>query len=185
MASRMTLVVAVLALVGATVATAQATEVVGRIDRIELEQRVVTLSDGRMYRLTPDTIVSVNSQPVTLSTLVPGQTVVIRSGQAVALQNGQYIVVGPGQTVTPAAPDAPSVVIAPPATVTPAGVRQTVYAKIKDVDEDGTVKIDTGRDSFEMKMSRDLVRQIREGDTVQLEMTVVPAGSPAASPATR
>ena len=185
MALRMTLAVAALALVGATVATAQTTEVIGRIDRIEPEQRVVILSDGRMYRLTPDTVVYVDRRPVALSTLAPGQTVMIRSGQAVALQNGQYLVVSPGQTVTRAAPGGTSVVITPPATATPAGVRQTIYARIKDVDEDGTVKIDTGQDSFKLKMSRDLVRQIREGDTVQLDMTVVPAGTPAASPTTR
>jgi hypothetical protein len=34
-------------------------------------------------------------------------------------------------------------------------------------------------------MNRELGRQFREGDTVQIEMTIVPAGTPAASPATR
>lgn len=181
MALRTTLV-AVLALAGATVATAQTTEVIGRVERIVPEEHVLVLNDGRMYRMTPSTVVYVDRQPVTLSALAPGQTVTIRSGEAVTLQNGQYVVVNPG---TPAAPGASSVVITPPATATPIGVRQTLYARVKDVDRDGTVTIDTGQDSFEVQLSRDTVRQIREGDTIRLDMTVVPAGAPAASPLNR
>ena len=54
-----------------------------------------------------------------------------------------------------------------------------------DVDDDGTVKIDTGTDSFEVTMSRDLVRSVREGDTVRLDMTGVPGGTPSAAPIRR
>lgn len=174
--------VAVLALAGAAVATAQTTEVIGRIDRIVPEEHVVILNDGRMYRVTPSTVVHVDRRPMTLSMLEPGQTVTIRSGEAVTLENGRYVVVGPP---TPAQPGTSSVVITPPATATPIGLRQTLYGKVEDVDNDGTVKIDTGQDSFKVKLSRDVVRQLREGDTVQLDMTIVPAGAPAASPRVR
>jgi hypothetical protein len=114
--------------------------------------------------------------------------VVIRSGESVALQNGQYVVVSPAPAVmAPAAPGGAQVVITPPATATatPVGVRQTLYGRVDDVDDDGTVKIDTGTDSFKVKMSRDLVRSVREGDTVQLDVMVVPGGSPSASPIRR
>lgn len=178
-----TTLVAVLALAGATVATAQTTEVIGRIDRIVPEEHVLVLNDGRMYRVTPSTVLYVDRKPVTLSALAPGQSVVIRSGEAVTLQNGEYVVVNRGATI--ATPGGSGVVVTPPATATQIGVRQTLYARVTDVDDDGTVKVDTGRDSFEVELSRDAVRQIREGDTVQLDMTVVPAGRPAASPLNR
>lgn len=198
MALRMTLAIAVLALVGAVAAPAGAADVTGRVIRIEPEHHVVVLSDGRTYRLSSNTVVYVGDRAVTLGALSPGQTVVIRSGQAAEIQNGQTITVSPGQPATPAAPGpaaasgpavapgpaaAPgsTVVVTPPATTSP-GVRQTLYGRVDDVDDDGTVKIDTGRDSFKVTLSRDLVRQIREGDTVQLDLTVVPAGTPAASP---
>jgi hypothetical protein len=185
MVLRMTTLAVVLALAVIGDAAAQTIDVSGRVHRIEPEQHVVVLSDGRMYRVTPNTVIHVDRRPVTLSALAPGQTVTILSGEAVALQNGQYVVVTPGSTATGASPGTPSVVIPPPATVTPLGVRQTLYGRVKDVDNDGTVKIDTGRDSFEVKMTRDLVRQIREGDTVQLDLSVIPAGTPAAAPRSR
>ena len=180
--------IAALALFGTTAAAAQTADVTGRIERIEPDQRVLVLSDGRMYRITPSTVVYVDRQPVTLAGLTPGQNVVIRSGESVALQNGQYVVVSPAPAVTaPAAPGGAQVVITPPATATatPVGVRQTLYGRVDDVNDDGTVKIDTGTDSFKVKMSRDLVRSVREGDTVQLDVTVVPGGSPSASPIRR
>jgi hypothetical protein len=186
MASRTPTLIAALALFGVTAAAAQTTDVTGRIERIEPDQRVLVLNDGRMYRITPDTVVYVDRQPVTLAGLTPGQTVIIRSGESVALRNGQYVVVSPAPAATaPGAAGGSPVVITPPAAATPVGVRQTLYGRVDDVNDDGTVKIDTGTDSFKVKMSRDLVRSVREGDTVQLDMTVVPRGTPSASPIRR
>jgi len=74
------------------------------------------------------------------------------------------------------------VIVAPPAAAVTAGVRQTIYGKVENVDRDGTVKVAVDNDTFKVKLSRDMVRQLREGDRVQLDMTIVPAGTPAASP---
>ncbi len=179
----LTRLVAMLALAGVAVAEAQTGDVIGRIERIEPDQRVVVLANGQTYRITPSTVVYVDHQPVTLNALTRGQAVVIRAGEAVALQNGQYVVVSPAPAVTAQAPSPPpaSVVITPPATA-PAGVRQTIYGRVDDVDNDGTVKVAIDGDSFEVKLGRDTVRQFREGDRVQIDMTVVPPGTPAASP---
>lgn len=183
MALRMTLALAVLALFGAAAAPAGAADVTGRIIRIERigpAQHVVVLSDGRTYRVPSNAVVLVDDRAVALGALSPGQTVVIRSDQAVEIQGGATVTTTPVQPAPPAV-SGPAVVVTPPAAI-PVGARHTVYGRVKDVDDDGTVKIDTGRDSFEVTLSRDLVRQIRAGDTVQLDMTVVPAGAPAASP---
>lgn len=186
---RTALVVALLTLVGVGAAPVSAADVTGqiiRIERVEPEQHLIVFSDGRTYRLPSTTVVHVDGRVVALGALTPGQTVVIRSGQAVEIQNRPAVTVSPGQAPAPGAPSAtsapgPTVVVAPPAT-TPPGVRQTLYGRVDDVDDDGTVKIATGRDSFKVTLSRDLVRQIREGDTVQLDMSIVPAGAPATSP---
>jgi hypothetical protein len=178
---QMTLAIALL-LTSATAAMSQGADVTGQIVRIEPEHHVLVLSNGQMYRVTTGTTVLMNNQPVTLGGLRPGQSVVIRSGEPVTLQNGQYVVVSsPAVAQTPPAP-APNVIVAPPASALPAGVRQTMYGKVEDIDSDGTVKVAVDGDSFEVRLSRDMVRQLREGDRVQLDMTIVPAGTPAASP---
>ena len=187
---RILVTVVALLLASTTLAIAQIADVGGQIVRIEPDQHVIVLANGQMYRVTPTTTLLVNSQPVSFSGLRAGQSVVIRAGEPVMFQNGQYIVVGQaapsvstGQIVTqaPTAPP-PSVIVAPPATAVPAGVRQTVFGKVEDVNNDGTVKIALDKDSFKVRLSRDMVRQLREGDRVQLDMTIVPGGSPAASP---
>src|SRR5437762_3989703 len=129
----------VLAVILASVATAaaQTGEIIGRIERIEPDQQLIVLANGQMYRVTPNTVLYVNNQPVALNTLRPGQNVVIRTGEPVALSN-------PPATV----------VVAPPATAVPVGVRHTIYGRIKDINEDGTVKIATGRDSFKVQLSQ-------------------------------
>ena len=177
---RMTLAIALL-LTSATAAMSQSAEVTGQIVRVEPEHHVLVLSNGQMYRVTTGTTVLMNNQPVTLCGLRPGQSVVIRSGEPVALQNGQYVVIGAPAVAQAPAP-APNVIVAPPATAVPAGVRQTMYGKVEDIDSNGTVKVAVDGDSFKVRLSRDMVRQLREGDRVQLDMTIVPAGTPAASP---
>jgi hypothetical protein len=186
MMHRILTLVAALTLLGAGAATAQTVtvttpqpgDVVGLVERIEPDQQVIVLDNGQMYRITPGTTFYVNNQPVAVSTIRPGQTVVIRSAQPVARQSGQHVVVTqPGASASPASGAPAQVVVAPPAVATPVGVRQTIYGRVDDVDDDGSVKITTDRDSFEIKMSRDLVRQLREGDTVQLDLAFVPAGS--------
>lgn len=181
---RIARLVATLALAGVAVAEAQTGDVIGRIERIEPDQRILVLANGQMYRLTPSTVVYVDNQPVAPGALTRGQTVTIRAGEAVAFQNGQYVVVSPAPTVAAQAPSAPpaSVVITPPAPAAPAGVRQTLYGRVDDVDDDGTVKVAIDDDSFKVKLGRDTVRQFREGDRVQIDMMVVPPGTPAASP---
>lgn len=191
MALRTAALVAVLALAGATGAAGQTSGVTGRIERIDAGQQVLVLSDGRVYRLTPETVIYVDRQRVAPTALAAGQTVVVQAGDAVTVQNGKEIVVSRGEP-TQAPPGASQVVILspPPAPSAapapgPPPVRQTLYGRVDDVDDDGTIKVDTGPDSFKVRMNRELVRQFREGDTVQIEMTIVPAGTPAASPATR
>lgn len=169
------LVAAALLLGTVTVAAAQTQT--GTVVRVDPRSRVVVLADGRMYRVTPDTLLVVENQPASIETLSPGQRVLIHSGEVVALRNGQYVAVvpTPGETV----------VAQSPTMAVPVGVRQTILGRVDDVDSDGEVKIKTDRDSFEIKVSPEAVRQIKEGDNVTLEVTITPPGAPAASPSTR
>ena len=64
----------------------------------------------------------------------------------------------------------------------PVGVRQTVFGTISDVDRNGEVKIKTQRDSFEIRVSPDVARQIKKGDNVTLDVMITPPGAPSASP---
>src|SRR6185312_1268152 len=128
---RSTMAFVAAALLLGTVAVASAQMETGTVVRVDPQSRVVLLDDGRMYRVTPNTMLVVENQPATLGTLVPGQRVMIQSGEVVVLRNGQY--------VTAAAP-APAVVAQAPAVVTPApsmavpvGVRQTIYGTVTDV----------------------------------------------------
>jgi len=131
-----------------------------------------------MYRVTPDTVLVVGNQPASIETLSPGQQVMIQSGEVVTLRNGQYVAVAP-------APGQGAVVAQAPAMAVPIGVRQTIFGRVDDVDSDGKVKIKTDRDSFEIKVAPEALRQIKEGDNVTLEVTITPPGAPAASPSTR
>jgi hypothetical protein len=131
-----------------------------------------------MYRVTPDTLLVVENQPASIETLSPGQRVLIHSGEVVALRNGQYVAVVP-------TPGEATAVAQAPAMAVPVGVRQTILGRVDDVDSDGEVKIKTDRDSFEIKVAPEALRQIKEGDNVTLEVTITPPGAPAASPSTR
>jgi preprotein translocase subunit YajC len=182
-------VAGVLLLSAATLASAQSMET-GTIVRIDPPSRVIMLDDGRMYRVTPQTVVLVDNQRAQLSTLAPGQRVVIQSGEGVTLQNGQYVTTQPSAVVTPApgttvVTQAPPVVTPAPATTVPVGLKQTFYGVVTDVDKNGDVKIKTQKDSFEIKVGPEALRQVKKGDAVTLDVTIAPPGTPAASPSTR
>lgn len=179
-------VAGVLLLGAATLASAQSMET-GTVVRIDPQSKVVILDDGRMYRVTPNTVLVVDSQPAQFTALTPGQRVMIQSGEVVALRNGQYVavtgtpaVVTPGPAVVTPAP-APVIAQAPAAAV-PVGLKQTFYGTVTDVDKNGDVKIKTQRDSFEIKVGPEALRQVKKGDSVTLDLTIAPPGTPAASP---
>lgn len=174
-------VAGVLLLGAATVASAQSMET-GTVVRIDPQSRVVILDDGRMYRVTDNTVLVVDNQRAPFTALSPGQRVVIQSGEVVALRGGQYVAVSPPPAVVA---QAPTVVTPAPATAVPMGLRQTFYGTVTDVDKDGEVKIKTQRDSFEIKVGPEALRQIKKGDAVTLDLTIAPPGAPAASPPTR
>lgn len=158
------------ALLLGTVAVATAQMETGRVVRVDPQSRVVVLEDGRMYRVTPNTVLVVDNQPAQIATLAPGQRVTVQSGEVVTLRDGQYVAVA--QTSAPA-------------TAVPVGVRQTIRGTVSEVDSDGEVKIKTDRDAFEIKVPTEALRQIKEGDHVTLEVVITPPGAPAASPPTR
>jgi len=154
----------------------------GTVVRIDPQSKVVILDDGRMYRVTDNTVLVVDNQRAPFTALSPGQRVVIQSGEVVALRGGQYVAVSPPPAVVA---QAPTVVTPAPATAVPMGLRQTFYGTVTDVNKDGDVKIKTQRDSFEIKVGPEALRQIKKGDAVTLDLTIAPPGAPAASPPTR
>jgi len=167
-----------------TVAVASAQMQTGAVVRIDPQSKVLLLDDGRMYRVTPNTMLVVENQPAPFTALVPGQRVMIQSGEVVMLRDGQYVAVAQA----PAAPvQTPAVVTqAPaPATAVPVGVRQTIVGTVSDVDRSGEVKIKTASDSCEVKMPSEPARQIKKGDNVTVDLTITPPSAPAASPAIR
>jgi hypothetical protein len=194
MRSRIAVLIVALVLVTAGLATAQVAvdASTGTIVRIDSQSSVVMLDDGRMYRVTPSTVLFVDNRPATLATLRPGERVVIRSGEPVLYREGRYVTVqaAPPSPVVTQLPPPPVVAQTPPAQTvvvpappaTPVGVRQTLYGTIDDVDRNGKVKIKTDRDSFETRVAPDALRQIRKGDNVVIDLTIVPPGTPAASP---
>ena len=180
MRSRLALAVAAFVLGTVAVASAQVMDS-GTVVRIDPQSSVVMLEDGRMYRVTPSTVFLVDNRPSQFTTLRPGERVVIQSGEPVIYRDGRYIALQP---VQPAVPSGSTVITqAPPViTQTPAlaGVRQTIYGTITDVDRDGKVKIKTDRDSFEARVSPEALRQVRKGDNVVIDLTISSPG--AASP---
>ena len=63
----------------------------GRIARLDTAAGVVILEDGRMYRVTPGTVLLVDNRAVPFGQLRAGSPVVIRAGEHVALRDGQYV----------------------------------------------------------------------------------------------
>ncbi len=140
----------------------------GVVTRVDVPQRVVVLDNGRMYQLTGDTVL-VNGQPVVITSVQPGSRVTLTSPTVVEYRDGRYVAVAPG---------APAAVVA-----APAGLRQTIYGRVTDVDRD-EIRVKTDQDSFEIRMPNAGTSGIRKGDTVQLDVTVNPA-APSASPRAR
>jgi intein/homing endonuclease len=186
MRSRIALFAMTLVLGVAAFAWAQVAVESGTVVRIDPQSSVVMLSDGRMYRVTPNTVFMIDNRPAAFTTLRSGDRVVIQSGEPVVYREGRYVAMAPAPTVVAPAPGQ-VVVQAPPAPAAPAtamavpvGVRQTIYGTVSDVDRDGKVKIKTQNDSFEAPVGPEALRHIKKGDNVVIDMTISPPG--AASP---
>ena len=203
MRSRIAILAAALAL--STVAAASAQVAVdpssGTVVRIDPQSNVIMLDNGRFYRVTPNTVFLVDNRPVAFGTLRTGEHVVIQSGEPVVYREGRWMAVqqgapvvvspAPGQASPPTVTAPPPVVSQAPGTTVvvpapgpvvaaaPSGVRQTIYGTVEDVDRDGKVKIKTERDSFETRVAPGAVRQIRKGDNVVIDLTIVPLGTSA------
>jgi hypothetical protein len=162
----------------ATVATAQVAVESGTVVRIDPQSSVVMLDDGRMFRVTPQTVFMIDNRPAPFPTLRPGERVVIQSAEPVMYRDGRYVAVA----APPVVAQAPPVVAAPPTVAVPVGLKQTIYGTVTDVDRDGKVTIKTDRDEFEARISQQAVRQLKKGDTVVIDMTFSAPGSPAALP---
>jgi hypothetical protein len=94
---------------GATAVSAE--DISGTIVRIDQPARVIVFDDGRMWRMTNESVLLVDNQPVQIVSLEPGTRVVLRAWEPVMVREGHYIVVTePAAAVTPApAPAAPVV----------------------------------------------------------------------------
>lgn len=172
MYKHLTIPLVALALAMATAVSAQTlVDATGRVVRVDPGAQVIVLDNNQAFRVTPNTLVLVNNQPIPLATVQPGQVVVIRSGEAVTLAPSSAP--APGGTVVVTPP-----VITPPAVSTqsaPAALpRQTVFGRVTDVNT-GEIKIKTDADSFEVKVPREVAAQVRKGDTVRLDLTFQPS----------
>lgn len=182
-------------LLGAVTVAAAQTES-GVVVRTDPTAHVVVLDDGRMYRVTPNTVFVVENRATPFAALRPGQRVIVQSGEVVVVRDGQYVALAPapsasvvtqtpGSTVITQAPPAPppaTVVTPAPVTVSPAGVRQTIYGRVDEVERNGEVTIRTEADTFEVKLNPDAMRHLRKGDTVTIDLTFTPPGAPSALP---
>jgi ABC-type Fe3+-hydroxamate transport system substrate-binding protein len=145
-----------------TVGTPRAATYEGTVTRVDAPQRVIVMSDGRMYQVPANSTVYVNGQPVGYATVQPGTHVVVPNGQLVELRDGRYALVQQ------------------PGAVAVSGYRQTVQGTVVDVDRN-EVKIRTPNDSFEVPMQGAEASGIRKGDTVTIDLMFTPA-APAALP---
>lgn len=133
----------------------------GVVARVDAPQRVIIMSDGRMYQVPADSIVYVNGQPVAYATVPPGSRAVLPGGELVELRDGRYVVVQQ-----------------PAAAVS--GYRQTIHGTVTDVDRN-EIKIRTPKEAFEIPMRGANQTGIKKGDNVTIDFTFTPA-SPAALP---
>jgi hypothetical protein len=133
----------------------------GTVTRVDAPQRVIVMSDGRMYQVPADSTVYVNGQPVAYTAVQPGTPVVLNNAQLVELRDGRYVVVQqPANAV--------------------AGYRQTITGTVVDVDRN-EIKINTPKERFEIPMQGANKTGIKKGDNVVIDFTFTP-GSPAALP---
>jgi hypothetical protein len=138
----------------------------GRVVRVDPGSQIIVLDTNQAFRVTPNTVLTVDNRPVTLGTLQPGQSVLIRSGEAIA------VVPSASPAVVQGAPSGTTTVIASPS-ASPGLAHQTIYGHVDDVDS-GEVKVKTNDDEFKVKVPRELAAQLREGDSVRLDLTFQP-----------
>ena len=134
----------------------------GVVTRVDAPQRVIVMSDGRMYQVPANSTVYVNGQPVAYTAVQPGSHVVLNNAQLVDLQDGRYVVAQQ------------------PAAVAVTGYRQTIHGTVAEVDDD-EIQIHTAKEDFEIRMPGANRTSIRKGDNVTIDMTFTPA-TPAALP---
>src|SRR4029079_8540716 len=79
-AMRSTMAFVAAALLLGTVAVASAQMETGTVVRVDPQSRVVLLDDGRMYRVTQNTMLVVENRPTAFTALAPGQRLTIQSG---------------------------------------------------------------------------------------------------------
>jgi len=143
-----------------TVGTPRAATYQGTVTRVDAPQRVIVMSDGRMYQVPADSTVYVNGQPVAYTAVQPGTPIVLNNAQLVELRDGRYVVQQPATAV--------------------AGYRQTINGTVEDVDRN-EVKIRTAKERFEIPMQGANQTGIRKGDNVVIDFTFTPT-APAALP---
>jgi hypothetical protein len=162
---RIATILAALILTIGTAAAAPTTVVdaTGRVVRVDPGAQLIVLDTSQVVRVTPNTVLLVDQRPVTLGTIQPGQTVVIRSGEAVAVM--------PSPPVAAPAAGGTTVITSPSASGL---AQQTIYGRVADVGS-GEVEIDTGEDDFEVKVPREVAAQLRKGDSVRLDLTFRPS----------
>ena len=90
MIGRISLAVCALSLTALTGVSAQQV-VTGTVVRIDHAAGVVVLDSDRMYQTTPQTVVIVNGQPGTLTTLPAGTQVMLQSAEPVIYRDGRYV----------------------------------------------------------------------------------------------
>jgi hypothetical protein len=128
----------------------------GVVVRVDERHGVVILDSGQMVRATPATVILADGNPVTLGSLRPGARVVIRSADPVVFRSGQYVQLS----------DSPA------ASVTGSSVRARTFGRVKDVDRDGDVTIETKTGAFHIDVSPDAARTLKKGDTVTVEVII-------------
>jgi hypothetical protein len=143
-----------------TVGTPRAATYQGTVTRVDVPQRVIVMSDGRMYQVPADSMVYVNGQPVAYTAVQPGTPVMLNNAQLVELRDGRYVVVQQPATAV-------------------SGYRQTVHGTVEDVSRN-EVKIRTARERFDIPMPG-ANQTIRKGDNVVIDLTFTPT-APAALP---
>ena len=144
-----------------TVGTPRAATHQGTVTRVDAPQRVIVMSDGRMYQVPADSTVYVNGQPVAYTAVQPGTPVVLNNAQLVELRDGRYVVVQQPATAM-------------------AGYRQTITGVVEEVDRN-EIKINTAKERFEIPMRGANQTGIRKGDHVTIDVTFTPT-APAALP---
>ena len=90
MIGRISLAVCALSLTALTGVSAQQV-VTGTVVRIDHAAGVVVLDSDRMYQTTPQTVVIVNGEPGTLTTIRPGTQVMLQSAEPVTYRHGRYV----------------------------------------------------------------------------------------------